>query len=66
VAFLDHDDELAPEALAEVARFITANPEVDVVYSDEDKLDERGQRCDPHFKPDWSPDLFLSYMYSCH
>jgi GT2 family glycosyltransferase len=66
VAFLDHDDELAPEALAEVARFIAVNPEVDVVYSDEDKLDERGQRCDPHFKPDWSPELFLSYMYSCH
>ena len=66
VAFLDHDDELASEALAEVVRYLIAHPDVDIIYSDEDKLDELGQRCDPHFKPDWSPDLFRSYMYSCH
>ena len=66
VAFLDHDDELAPEALAEVVRYLNAHPDADVIYSDEDKLDETGARCDPSFKPDWSPELFLSYMYTCH
>ncbi len=66
VALLDHDDELAPEALAEVVRYLNAHPDADVIYSDEDKLDETGARCDPYFKPDWSPELFLSYMYTCH
>jgi GT2 family glycosyltransferase len=66
VALLDHDDELAPEALAEVVRYLNAHPDADLIYSDEDKLDESGRRCEPYFKPDWSPDLFLSYMYTCH
>ena len=66
VAFLDHDDELAPCALSTVARAIEANEGVDVLYSDEDKIDERGERFDPLFKPDWSPDLLLSFAYLCH
>ena len=66
IALLDHDDELAPEALAEVVRYLNAHPDADVIYSDEDKLDEAGRRCEPYFKPDWSPSLFLSYMYTCH
>jgi GT2 family glycosyltransferase len=66
VALLDHDDELAPEALFEVARAIGENPQLDVLYSDEDKLDTRGRREEPFFKPDWSPDLLLSYNYACH
>ena len=37
-----------------------------MIYSDEDKLDLAGRRCDPAFKPDWSPDLFLHRMYTCH
>jgi hypothetical protein len=49
-----------------VLRHLNAHPEADVIYSDEDKLDETGRRCEPHFKPDWSPSLFLSYMYTCH
>jgi GT2 family glycosyltransferase len=63
---LDHDDLLPPHALAEVARTIRAHPDTDFLYSDEDKLDESGERCEPHFKPDWSPELFRSYMYTCH
>ena len=39
---------------------------MDVLYSDEDKLDLLGARCDPYFKPDWSPDHFLTCMYTCH
>ncbi len=66
VAFLDHDDELAPEALARVAEAIVDRPDADVVYSDEDKLDELSDRCQPTFKPDWSPDWLMSTAYICH
>ena len=66
VALLDHDDELPPDALAEVVKYLNAHPDADVLYSDEDKLDPAGARCDPYFKPDWSPDHFLTCMYTCH
>lgn len=66
IALLDHDDELAPDALAEVARHVNAHPDVDFIYSDEDKLDLGGARCDPYFKPDWAPEHFLNFMYTNH
>jgi GT2 family glycosyltransferase len=66
VGFLDHDDELAEFALSEVVRAINDHPETGLFYSDEDKIDERGCRYDAFFKPDWSPDLFLSFNYICH
>jgi GT2 family glycosyltransferase/glycosyltransferase involved in cell wall biosynthesis len=66
IVFLDHDDELSPDALAEVALYVSANGDTDVLYSDEDKIDPKGHRYDPHFKPDWSPELLLSVMYVTH
>ena len=66
VGFLDHDDLLTPDALFEVALAVNRFPDVDMLYSDEDKVDENGVFCEPHFKPDWSPDSFLSRMYTCH
>ncbi len=66
VALLDHDDELAEEALYENARLLNADPGTDMIYSDEDKIGEDGERHAPFFKPDWSPDTFLSHMYTCH
>lgn len=66
VALLDHDDELAPEALFEIVRLLNQHSDADFIYSDEDKLDAAGQRCDPYFKPDWSPEHFRSCMYTCH
>jgi len=66
VALLDHDDALAPEALWAIARHLREHPADDLVYSDEDKLDEIGQRCEPAFKPDWSPELLRAWMYPCH
>ncbi len=66
VALLDHDDELRPHALLEVAEQLVAHPDVGLVYSDEDKIDERGRRFDPNFKPDWNPDLLLSQNYISH
>ncbi|UTV86747.1 glycosyltransferase [Cobetia amphilecti] len=66
VALLDHDDVLAPQALYFVAQAINEAPEALVFYSDEDKLDERGRRHDPHFKSGWNPDLLLSQNYLSH
>jgi len=66
VGFLDHDDELAPFALHEVASILNENRTIKFIYSDEDKINDKGIRSTPHFKPDWSPDLFLSCNYLCH
>ena len=49
LAFLDHDDELAPFALSEVVQTINQKPDVDMFYSDEDKIDEQGRRYDVFF-----------------
>ena len=66
VALLDHDDVLAPHALFRVALAALESPDADMLYSDEDKLDEDGRRWGPMFKPDWSPDTFLTRMYTSH
>jgi GT2 family glycosyltransferase/glycosyltransferase involved in cell wall biosynthesis len=66
VAFLDHDDVLAPHALFTVVRHLNRHPADDILYSDEDKLDPEGRHCQPAFKPDWSPDLFRSMNYVGH
>jgi len=66
VAFFDHDDELRPHSLLEVVMVINENPEARLIYSDEDKIDEEGERYDPYFKPDWNPDLFLGQNYISH
>jgi GT2 family glycosyltransferase/glycosyltransferase involved in cell wall biosynthesis len=66
VAMLDNDDELSPKALYEVAKAIQSNPEIDLLYTDEDKLDDSGEFVDHFCKPDWSPDHLLSVMYLLH
>jgi len=66
IGFLDHDDELAPSALHEVVSLLNQNRNFEFIYSDEDKIDQKGNRKYPFFKPDWSPDLFLSQNYLCH
>jgi GT2 family glycosyltransferase len=66
VAFLDHDDVLTPDALLEVAEALQEDPPADIVYSDHDVLGPDGLRRHPNFKPDWSPELLLSYMYFGH
>jgi glycosyltransferase involved in cell wall biosynthesis len=66
IALLDHDDELAPTALYFVALELNSRSDLQLLYSDEDKLDQQGRRCDPYFKPDWNPDLFTSQNYLSH
>lgn len=64
VAFCDHDDVISIDALYEVVKAINSS-DADFIYTDEDIL-ENGIRKNPHFKPDFSPDLLTSYNYICH
>ncbi len=66
IALLDHDDELAPAALYFVALALNTNRDLQLLYSDEDKLDERNRRSDPYFKSDWNPELFLAQNFVSH
>ncbi|PYK50664.1 MAG: hypothetical protein DME20_03695 [Verrucomicrobia bacterium] len=65
VAFFDHDDILEPDALFHIAKLLQMHPDADLMYSDEDKLADDGFEA-PVFKPDWSPDFFLSCNYLGH
>ena len=66
IVLLDHDDELPRHALAAVVHELNRHPHADIVYSDEDRIDEKGRRYDPHFKPDWSPELFYGQNLISH
>lgn len=66
IALMDHDDTLAPFALYEAAVALNQDSTLDIIYSDEDKIDAQGHRSSPFFKPDWSPELLLSFMYVGH
>jgi glycosyltransferase involved in cell wall biosynthesis len=67
IAFCDHDDTLAPFALNEVAAALQADPDIDLFYSDEDKLSDDGAaRSHPFFKSGWSPTHFLYGNYLAH
>ena len=66
IVLLDHDDELHPSALLEVARCLNEYPETDLIYSDEDKIDQVGSRSSPAFKPDFDEDLLCGFDYLGH
>ena len=66
IALLDHDDEITIDALYENAKLINAQPEAELIYSDEDKMELDGTRIEPYFKPDFSPDLLDTNNYICH
>jgi GT2 family glycosyltransferase len=66
LALLDHDDLLTSDALLEMALRLEQAPEADLLYSDEDKLTMSGEVVEPFYKPDFSPELFLTNNYLCH
>jgi glycosyltransferase involved in cell wall biosynthesis len=66
IVLLDHDDELALHTLYFAALAINRQPDLKVIYGDEDKIDENGHRFSPHFKSQWNPDLFLVQNYAAH
>lgn len=66
IAFLDHDDVIEPKALEEIVARVVADPDIDLLYTDEDKLEEDGRLSEPYLKPDWSPEHLQSVMYVLH
>lgn len=66
VVLMDHDDLLRPHTLQRLASVIASDQNAKIIYSDEDKIDEKGNRSCPYFKPDWNPDLLLAQNYLCH
>ncbi|MFA7678475.1 MAG: glycosyltransferase [Candidatus Dojkabacteria bacterium] len=66
LALMDNDDVIHPQALYKIVKAINENPTVGLIYSDEDKMELNGTRCDPIFKFDYSPDYLLSTNYFCH
>jgi GT2 family glycosyltransferase len=66
IAMLDHDDKLDLTALYEIVKYLSEDPAIDIVYTDQDKIDDSGKRGEAFFKPDWSPTYFLGVMYVGH
>lgn len=66
VAFLDHDDLLHEAALLRIVEAINVHPDAQFLYTDEDLLDEHGQRTQPHFKPDWNEEWIRTTNYVLH
>lgn len=66
IALIDQDDTIARNALEECIEVLNNNKELDFIYTDYDKLDQKGLRCDPYFKPDFAPDTLLSFNYLSH
>ena len=67
IALLDHDDIIPKFSLYEIVKAINENPDVDFIYTDEDKIyEEKENRMGPHFKPDYAIDTLRSYNYICH
>lgn len=67
IVFADHDDVLALDALYEMAAAVNQDPEIDVIYTDEDKINRSGTAYfGPHFKPDYNRELLCCNNYICH
>ena len=66
IAMFDHDDQISEHALYLVAEELNRKPELDFIYSDQDKIDTKGRRYDPYFKPDFNPDLLRSQNFVDH
>ena len=66
IAVIGEHDKLPTHSLYKVVEWLNRYPQTDLLYSDEDKLDDQGQRYDPYFKSDWNPDLFYSQNFLQH
>jgi GT2 family glycosyltransferase len=66
VGMLDHDDVLERRCIEAFSQAIEQHGHPDAVYSDEDKVDAKGEHFELYCKPDFSPELLLTQMYLCH
>jgi GT2 family glycosyltransferase len=60
---LQSGDQLSPVSLFRFAKALQDNPDAGILYADEDRLDARGRRVRPWFKPRWNEELFLAQDY---
>lgn len=66
IVLVDNDDVVEKEALYYIVEVLNKDKDVDMIYTDEDKIDFRGRYMEPHFKPDYSPDTLMGVNYICH
>ena len=66
IVLVDNDDIIEKEALYYIVEALNKNKNLDMIYTDEDKIDFSGKYMEPHFKPDYSPDTFMGVNYICH
>lgn len=66
VCFLDQDDVLSSTAIEWFNATLSQHPDARIIYSDEDKINLKGVRFDPHFKTDYNHELLLTQNYLCH
>ena len=66
IGMLDHDDALDPRCIEIFSERLAEGGEPDAIYSDEDKINPRGEHFELYCKPDYSPELLLTQMYLCH
>lgn len=66
IALIDNDDTIEKSSLSYVVKALNQNQKLDMIYSDEDKIDFKGNYMEPHFKPDYSPDTLMGVNYICH
>jgi glycosyltransferase involved in cell wall biosynthesis len=66
IAFMDHDDVIRGDALALIAAGVASSPSARIIYTDEDKIDEKGVRSEPYMKGGWNRELFYAQNYLNH
>ncbi|GAK54090.1 glycosyl transferase, group 1 [Candidatus Moduliflexus flocculans] len=66
VIFMDHDDTIEKDILLQITKYLQDHRDVDILYTDNDKIDVADNYLMPQFKPDWSPELMYSYCYVIH
>ena len=66
IVLLDNDDLIEKDAFYYIVEALNTDKTIDMIYTDEDKLDFKGRKMEPHFKPDYSPDTLMSVNYICH
>ena len=66
IVLVDNDDVVEKEALYYIVEVLNKDKDIDMIYTDEDKIDFRGRYMEPHFKPDYSPDTLIGVNYICH
>ena len=66
IVLVDNDDVVERDALYYIVEALNQDKKIDMIYSDEDKIDFKGKYMEPHFKPDYSPDTLMGVNYICH